>query len=94
MNQLGVRGGRSEVGTGVLRKTDLGQGREDSESLQANERIFEMPIAMLRSRYIISIEITMMKILIKYKRMVNPLKCYKGDVNEEERLEKGFRSAP
>lgn len=50
-----------------------------------------MFIVMLRLRYIISIEIIMMKIFIKYKRMVNFFKCYKGDVNEEERLEKGFR---
>lgn len=55
--------------------------------------MFEMLIAVSRSWYIISTGFNMMQILIRYKRMVNHIKCCRGDVRKNEKLENVSRFA-
>lgn len=80
--------------TGVLRMGQRRRTRERRLWVISNKRdgTVEMHITMPRSPYTISIGIVVMKIL-KWKRMVKHIKCYREDVKENEKLEKDIGSA-
>lgn len=59
------------------------------QSLQANEvKMFQMPSAMPRARYIMSTGIMTTKILIKHEGMATHIRCYRGEVKQNEKLER------